>query len=297
MQWIRTFGWTAALGAAVAVSGVAVTAQAGQSADGQTIAQAEGGKGKCGGKKEGSTVQADLGETYFVALQEQEQPRRGRGEGAEGRRRGPAPEGAEGRRRGPAGEGAEGRRPGPGGEGRPAPGEGRGFNRGAAGGPAIAGLLRQVELTEEQAPKVRQILQDYQQATAKWNEENREAIEKHQAEVREAMQAGDREKAQQLRREFQEKNVAEREAKLRADIMAVLTPEQKQRLETLEKEREERMRQMRERRAGGEGAEGRPQRAPRGEGAEGERPRRQRGEGRPQRGEGRGPRGGTQNLD
>ncbi len=219
-----------------------------------------------------------------------ERPRRN----LEGRER-PDREAAPGERRG-RGEG------GPGAEGRQrGPGAGVGM-----GQPAFVPLLRQLELTDDQNEKIRQILQNHREATAKWREENQAMIDAHQAQVRQAIEAGDREKARQLQNEFQEKHVRSREAEVRKQVMAVLTADQRQRLEELEAEQRERMEQRRQRFQQGEGAEGQRPRGPRGEGAEGERPRRQRGEGaegerpRRQRGEGgpaEGRRPAPRNLD
>ena len=116
--------------------------------------------------------------------------------------------------------------------------------------------FKQLDLTDEQKAEIRTIMEEHRPAMMKWHEENKELIEAHRKEMRAAIEAGDHEKARELRSAFQEANKPPM-AELEQQINAVLTDEQKAKLEKIKAEHLQRMEQ---RGPDGKGDDDRPRR-------------------------------------
>lgn len=102
-------------------------------------------------------------------------------------------------------------------------------------GKRIFEAVKQLNLTDEQAPKVRAILQEQGKLLEEWRTANQGKFEEITAQIQEARKAGDREKLQQLQKQRQEL-LAGRKAlhdSFMAKLDEVLTDEQMAKLKEL----------------------------------------------------------------
>jgi len=93
-------------------------------------------------------------------------------------------------------------------------------------------IVKELQLTPEQEPKVRQALETHFQAVRNWTQENGEKMRELWPQMREARQANDENKIKELQAEF--KKINDARLKLREDLFkqltGVLTPEQMEKL-------------------------------------------------------------------
>ncbi|MBI2189216.1 MAG: Spy/CpxP family protein refolding chaperone [Acidobacteria bacterium] len=130
------------------------------------------------------------------------------------------------------------------------PGRGLGFGHGRGpglGGPGAMLPLRQLELTDAQQQQIRELMQQHRAAVQPIMERLRVAAEAQRAAVDAAPADEGRIRAAAQQVAEVQADLAVQRARLQSDIVALLTPEQQQRLQQLRAERQSRMEQRRQR--------------------------------------------------
>lgn len=105
-------------------------------------------------------------------------------------------------------------------------------------GHPILGVLRKLDLTEEQKQKVQQIMKGHRESAEQWREQNREKMKQLLEQLRQAKKSGDEDKAEQIKEQI--KTLTQQDGgpgDLIDDIKGVLTDEQKAKLEEMRPDR------------------------------------------------------------
>ncbi len=98
--------------------------------------------------------------------------------------------------------------------------------------------LGQLGLSDAQKEQIKQIMQAHREQAKAWREANKEKMQALHEQLREARKAGDKTKAEQIREQI--KALAQQEGgpgDLREDIKAILTDEQKEKLDEMRPDR------------------------------------------------------------